>query len=104
MNEKGGKGSRRADAEVSREGEGGGTHIGLRIRVCPLGQQQRGSLGLTIVTGIVQWGRAVLREREGSVNMMAARWLRGWALPDEWAVGKATYLQDRTVRLRREDL
>ena len=38
------------------------------------------------------------------MNMMAARWLRGWALSDEWAVGKATYLQDRTVRLRREDL
>ena len=59
------EGSRRADAEVSREGEGGGTHIVLRIRVCPLGQQQRGSLGVTIVTGLVQWGIAVLREREG---------------------------------------
>ena len=45
------------------------------------------------------------RERgEGSVNMMTARWLRGWALSDEWAVGKATYLQDRTVRLRQEDI
>ena len=65
MDEKGGEGSRRADAEVSREGEGGGTHIVLRIRVCPLGQQQRGSLGVTIVTGKVQWGPAVLREREG---------------------------------------
>ena len=65
VDEKGGKGSRRADAEVRREGEGGGTHIVLRIRVCPLGQQQRGSLGLTIVTGIVQWGPAALREREG---------------------------------------
>ena len=65
MNEKGGERSRRADAEVSREGEGGGTHIVLRIRVCPLGQQQRGSLGLTIATGLVQWGIAVLREREG---------------------------------------
>ena len=64
VNKKGGKGSRRADAEVSREGEGGGTHIVLRIRVCPLGQQQRGSLGLTIVTSPVQWGRAELRERE----------------------------------------
>ena len=66
MDEKGGKGSRRADAEVSREGVGGGTHIGLRIRVCPLGQQQQGSLGLTIVTGPVQWGPAILREREGT--------------------------------------
>ena len=65
MNEKGGKGSRRADAEVSREGEGGGTHLVLRIRVCPLGQQQRGSLGMTIVTGLVQWGPAKLRKREG---------------------------------------
>ena len=65
MDEKGGKGSRRADAEVRREGEGGGTHIVLRIRVCPLGQQQRGSLGLTKATGRVQWGRAELREREG---------------------------------------
>ena len=65
MDEKGGKGSRRADAEVSREGEGGGTHIVLRIRVCPLGQQQRGSLGLTSDTGPVQWGVAALREREG---------------------------------------
>ena len=37
------------------------------------------------------------------MNTMTARWLRGWALSDEWAVGKATYLQDRTVRLRRED-
>ena len=85
MNEKGGKGSRRADAEVSR---GGGTHIGLRIRVCPLGQQQRDSLGLTMDTGPVQWGPAALREREeGSVNMMAASRLRGWALSDEWVVG-----------------
>ena len=65
VDEKGGKGSRRADAEVRREGEGGGTHIVLRIRVCPLGQQQRGSLGVTPVTGPVQWGPAVLREREG---------------------------------------
>ena len=65
MDEKGGEGSRRADAEVRREGEGGGTHIVLRIRVCPLGQQQRGSLGLTMVIGLVQWGPAVLREREG---------------------------------------
>ena len=59
------EGSRRADAEVRREGEGGGTHIFLRIRVCPLGQQQRGSLGLTIATGPVQWGLAELGEREG---------------------------------------
>ena len=59
------RGSRRADAEVRREGEGGGTHIVLRIRVCPLGHQQRGSLGVTIVTGPVQWGPALLREREG---------------------------------------
>ena len=58
------RGSRRADAEVRREGEGGRTHIVLRIRVCPLGQQQRGSLGVTIETGIVQWGPAALRERE----------------------------------------
>ena len=65
MDEKGGKGSRRADAEVRREGEGGGTHIGFRIRVCSLGQQQRGSLGLTLSTGLVQWGVAALREREG---------------------------------------
>ena len=40
---------------------------------------------------------------EGSVNMMTARWLRGWALSDEWAVGKATYLQDKIVLLRQED-
>ena len=65
MDEKGGKGSRRADAEVSREGDEGGTHNVLRIRVCPLGQQQRGTLGVTPATGIVQWGHAVLREREG---------------------------------------
>ena len=65
VDEKKGEGSRRADAEVSREGEGGGTHFVLRIRVCPLGQQQRGSLGVTIATGPVQWGLAVLREREG---------------------------------------
>ena len=64
VNEKGGKGGRRADAEVRRDGEGGGTHIVLRIRVCPLGQQQRGSLGVTIDTGLVQWGLAALRERE----------------------------------------
>ena len=69
------EGSRRADAEVKREGEGGGTHIVLRIRVCPIGQQQRGSLGLTIDTGIVKWGPAGLRERErgGGVNMMTNR-------------------------------
>ena len=58
-------GSRRADAEARRKGEEGGTHIVLHIRVCPLGQQQRGSLGVTIVTRQVQWGVAVLREREG---------------------------------------
>ena len=63
VDEKGG--SRRADAEASREGERGGTYYVLRIRVCPLGQQQRGSLGLTIATGPVQWGEAALREREG---------------------------------------
>ena len=65
VDEKGGKGSRRADAEVRREEEGGGTHIVLRIRVCPLGQQQQGSLGMIVLTGPVQWGPAVLREREG---------------------------------------
>ena len=59
------EGRRGADAEVRSEGEGGGTDLGLRIRVCPLGQQQRGSLSVTIDTGPVQWGPAALREREG---------------------------------------
>ena len=64
VDEKGGKGRRRADAEFSREGEGRGTHIVLHIRVCPISQQQRGSLGVTLLTGPVQWGLAALRERE----------------------------------------
>ena len=75
----GGCGKRRIGEWMRREGRGageqmqrsggkersGGTHLVLRIRVCPLGQQQRGSLVVTIVTGPVQWGPALLREREG---------------------------------------